>query len=105
MKKHGHNRDNNKRTPTYLTWVGMKQRCLNPNHDKYKDYGGRGITVCDRWMKFENFLADMGVRPSNKTLDRKRVNEGYNKDNCQWATIIQQRRNQRRADEKGIKAA
>lgn len=105
MTKHGHNRMGNKRSPTYLSWAGMKQRCLNPNHDKWSLYGGRGITVCERWISFENFLEDMGVRPSNKTLDRKRVNEPYSKDNCRWATIIQQRRNQRRADEKGIKAA
>lgn len=74
----------------------MKQRCLNSNHRHYADYGGRGITVCKRWMTFENFLADMGKRPPYKSLDRANTNGNYCKNNCKWSTDRQQRRNQRR---------
>jgi hypothetical protein len=78
----------------------MFQRCTNPNNDDYPDYGGRGITVCERWCGkhgFENFLHDMGERPEGKTLDRKNVNGNYCKSNCRWATAHEQRINQRRA--------
>ena len=74
----------------------MKNRCINFNYSGYKDYGGRGITVCERWMKFENFLEDMGEPPTkNHTLDRKNNNKGYCKLNCRWATKDQQMRNKR----------
>jgi hypothetical protein len=76
----------------------MLRRCYNPNWHKFAAYGGRGITVCDRWRGehgFENFLADMGERPAGKTLDRKRVNENYEKDNCRWATQKEQCNNRR----------
>ena len=69
----------------YATWDSMKQRCLNPNAKAYKNYGARGITVCERWMSFENFLSDMGRRPSNGfDLDRINNEEGYCKENCRW---------------------
>lgn len=76
----------------------MKKRCTEPNHEKYPNYGGRGITVCERWMhSFENFLEDMGERPEGTTLDRKENDKGYFPDNCRWATPLEQRHNQRRA--------
>lgn len=95
--KHGHT-GRNWKSPTYYSWSKMKERCLNPNHEKYSNYGGRGIKVCERWMSFENFLADMGERPYGKTLDRKEVNGNYEPENCRWATAKQQRRNQRKRD-------
>lgn len=72
--------------PEYGVYNGMIQRCYNENHDGYKNYGGRGIIVCDRWLNsFDDFIKDMGARPTpNHTLERKRVNEGYGPDNCMW---------------------
>ena len=83
------------RTPTYVTWGQMKQRCSNPKAAKYNIYGGRGIIVCERWFQFENFLADMGERPKGTTLDRIDSNRNYEPGNCRWATIMEQRQNQR----------
>lgn len=73
--------------PLYQRWVAMKGRCRNPNNGSYYLYGGRGITICSRWEKsFENFLEDMGERPSKDFhLDRINPEEGYSKENCQWA--------------------
>jgi hypothetical protein len=95
-KTHGYAAGTNK-SPIYRIWRNMKTRCLNPNNKAYKDYGGRGITICDRWMdSFENFLADMGHRPSAlHSLDRKDNNLGYSPDNCEWATRIRQSNNRR----------
>lgn len=82
----------------YRIWSGMRSRCNNARDaDHFEDYGGRGITVCARWEKFENFFADMGYRPSRKhSLDRIDNDGNYEPGNCQWATPSQQRRNQRR---------
>ena len=85
-------------TVEYATWERMKNRCYNTNSPDYEDYGGRGITVCERWRtSFENFFADMGLRPStNHSLDRYPNNDGnYEPGNCRWATRSQQARNRR----------
>lgn len=83
-------------TPTYNSWVGMKARCSNVKHASYENYGGRGIRVCDRWQDFENFLADMGVRPAGMTLDRYPNNDGdYEPGTCRRATGSEQYANQR----------
>lgn len=84
------------RSPAWHSWWGMKNRCLNPNDTHYEYYGGRGITVCDRWLEFTNFLADMGERPAGLTLDRVDTDGDYEPGNCRWATWSEQRMNQRR---------
>ena len=82
-------------SPTYRCWVQMKQRCTNPKKPDYKYYGGRGIEVCMRWLKFENFLADMGERPEGLTLDRINNDGNYESGNCRWATRMEQMHNTR----------
>jgi hypothetical protein len=82
------------RKPLYDTWRGMWERCTNPNAARYKRYGGRGIRVCKRWESYENFVKDMGPKPSPQhSVDRKNNNGNYCKSNCRWATTIQQARN------------
>ncbi len=77
--------------PEYNSYRAMKGRCLNKNNDRYKNYGDRGITVCDRWLNsFENFFEDMGPRPDGTTLDRENVNGNYEPSNCRWATRYEQ---------------
>jgi len=77
--------------------MSMKQRCLNPHATGYKHYGGRGIQICDRWRNsFENFLVDMGPRPTGTTLDRIDNNGNYEPSNCRWASQKQQGGNMHR---------
>lgn len=84
------------KTPTWVSWDSMKQRCLNENHKSHKDYGGREITICERWLdSFENFFADMGERPKGTTLDRKDTNGNYEPGNCRWASSKVQGNNKR----------
>src|SRR5438045_635072 len=75
---------------TYTTWAQMKARCLNPEHRSYALYGGRGITVSESWLKFENFFSDMGVKPKGKSLDRIDNDGNYESGNCRWATLFEQ---------------
>lgn len=89
---HGHSVG---KSPTYLSWQGMKKRCLDLRHKHYSNYGGRGVTVCDRWMHFENFLADMGKRPAGLTLERINNDGNYEPSNCKWATWKEQAQNKR----------
>ncbi len=91
--RHGHARDH-AQTPEYVSWQSMIRRCYNPEVGQYPRYGGRGIRVCARWLvSFESFLADMGERPANKTLDRIDNDGDYEPGNCRWATEKEQSRN------------
>lgn len=83
------------RHPLRATWNGMKQRCFNRNHFAFHNYGGRGITVCPRWLVFKNFVDDLGVRPNGCTLDRINNDGNYEPSNCRWATPHEQRSNTR----------
>lgn len=84
------------KTRTYRCWQDMKQRCLNSKSQAYKDYGARGITVCEQWKNsFDIFLLDMGEVPDGMSLDRKNNELGYSPQNCRWATQKQQNRNHR----------
>lgn len=85
------------RSIEYRAWASMLQRCTNSRSTNYHRYGGRGIRVCKRWLKFENFYKDMGPRPSLRhSIERKKNNKGYGPSNCKWATRIQQANNTRR---------
>jgi hypothetical protein len=86
---------NGERTPTYYSWSSMLERCRNENAPGYQCYGGRGISVCDRWSVFKSFKEDMGDRPAETTLDRIDNSKGYSVDNCRWATATVQGRNRR----------
>lgn len=94
-------RQNTGRTshPLYNTWLSMRDRCNNPNNRYYKNYGGRGIKICDRWLDhadgFENFAADMGPRPDGCSLDRINNDGDYSPDNCRWSDKISQNLNKR----------
>lgn len=80
-----------KLTPTYSTWLAMRDRCLNPKAKAFPHYGGKGVTICDRWREsFEAFLEDMGERPKSKTLDREDASGNYEPQNCKWATSKEQ---------------
>lgn len=91
-------------TPEYHAWHDMMQRCFKEDHKWYPEYGGRGIKVCKRWHKFENFITDIGKRPdSTYSLDRKDNDGDYTPDNCRWATRRQQYHNRRTLRPHGYK--
>src|SRR3990167_200918 len=78
------------RQRTYWSWINMKRRCDNPTAVGYDRYGGSGISYCRRWEKFDNFVADMGMRPSGLTLERNNNSRNYMPSNCRWATHLEQ---------------
>ncbi len=82
-------------TPTHRSWKDMRARCNNPKDSDYKDYGGRGILVCDSWNDFGSFLEDLGERPRGHSLDRIDVNGNYEPSNCRWADAKTQANNKR----------
>ena len=96
--KHGQaaNKFRGKVPPEYQAWLSMIARCENPKNKSYKDYGARGITICERWRhSFINFLKDMGTRPNGMSIDRLDNDKGYDKDNCAWRGKLEQAYNRR----------
>lgn len=97
LLRHGHSKKGHY-SPTWRSWQAMKARCLNSKHHAWPNYGGRGISICGRWLNsFENFLADMGERPTGTSLDRINNDGNYEPGNCRWATPSQQIANRRKS--------
>lgn len=94
QRRHGHT-VGGRRSPEHSVWTDILKRTTNKNHKFYNRYGGRGIKVCERWLKFENFLSDMGKRPKGLTIDRIDNDCDYTKSNCKWSTRKEQARNRK----------
>lgn len=84
-------------TPTYISWKSMKARCLNKNATSYEYYGAKGVTICDKWLTYQNFLNDMGERPDGMTIDRIDAFGNYKPSNCKWSTRLEQNQNKTNA--------
>jgi hypothetical protein len=96
LKKEIHTVHGGLHSPEYTIWEGMIQRCTNKNAHSYKRYGGKGVSVCEKWRQFANFLKDMGKRPDGLTLDRwPNRNGNYEPNNCRWASVLEQNHNLR----------
>lgn len=86
------------RTPEYVAWQAMRQRCENPDNPEFKNYGARGIKVCSAWESFPSFFADMGLRPgTGYSIERENNDKGYSPDNCKWATMAEQSDNKQQS--------
>lgn len=92
-----HTKHGMRKTSEYDAWSHILQRCNNPKDAGYNNYGGRGITVCDKWLKFDGFFEDMGFKPKGLTIERKNNDLGYCKENCCWATYTEQNRTEQKS--------